>query len=275
MVQPFLVKLPIHLRQAELEPIQQLPASPATGPTILFIEDNRDTSFVHAASLRTSNYNLVFAFNVPEARAAMKTCKPAIVALDRFIDGEDSLYYIEELKASGYTGPVVVISVIDDEQSAVRAGANAFLAKPVPPFKLESTLHELLEGERVNTVLLADDDEVTRYLLGEALTKLGYRVIEAQNGREAIQSMENHILNGVFLDIIMPDLTGFEVLHEIRRDPSKRLIPVIVHTSKDLSPQEIKELTNLGAVLYPKREFSSNEGSNSLREILAAAGIGS
>lgn len=87
--------------------------------------------------------------------------------------------------------------------------------------------------------------------------------------------MENHILNGVFLDIIMPDLTGFEVLHEIRRDPFKTTIPVIVHTSKDLSLQEIKDLTNLEAVIYPKREISSKEGSESLREILAVAGIGS
>src|SRR5271165_4653668 len=50
-----------------------------------------------------------------------KRC-PAVVALDRFIDGEDSLYYIEELKANGYTGPIVVISVVDDEQAAISAG---------------------------------------------------------------------------------------------------------------------------------------------------------
>jgi signal transduction histidine kinase/CheY-like chemotaxis protein len=270
----FLVRLPIHPAKVDPDPIQRLQVSTPTGPTILFIEDNIDTSFVHAASLRTSNYNLVFALNIPEARAAIKTCNPTVVALDRFIDGKDSLYYIEELKATGYVGPVVVISVIDDEQSAFRAGANAFLAKPVPPFKLESTLHVLLGGKKISTILLADDDEVTRYLLGEALTKLGYKIVEARNGREAIQIMETHILNGVFLDIIMPDLTGFEVLQEIKRDPSKRVLPIIVHTSKNLSLQEIEELNKSGALIYPKREFSSAEGSDRLREILAAAGIG-
>jgi len=197
-----------------------------------------------------------------------------VVALDRFIDGEDSLYYIEELKANGYTGPIVVISVVDDEQAAISAGADAFLTKPVAPFKLQSTLGELLGGKTLNAILIADDDEATRYLLGEALTRFGYKVVEAQNGREAIQIMESHILNGVFLDIVMPDLTGFEVLREIRRNPLKRAMPVIVHTSKDLSPQELQELAALGTLIYPKREFSSDEGSKRLLEVLAAAGIG-
>ena len=71
----------------------------------------------------------------------------------------------------------------------------------------------------------------------------------------------------------MPDLTGFEVLREMRRSPSTESIPVIVHTSKDLSPQEADSLTDLGAVIYPKREFSSTEGSGKLKEVLATAGF--
>jgi CheY-like chemotaxis protein len=130
-----------------------------------------------------------------------------------------------------------------------------------------------LEGQGSHTVLLADDDEVTRYLLAEALTRLGYDVVEARDGREAIQMMESHILTGVFLDIVMPDLTGFEVLREMRRNPSTKSIPVIVHTSKDLSPEEADSLTQLAAVIYPKREFSSAEGSGKLREVLATAGF--
>ena len=244
-----------------------------SGPAILFVEDNLETSFVHESSLKTTNYSLSFDRNIPEARAVMRTMTPSIVALDRFIDGEDTLFYIQELKSAGYAGPVVVISVVDDEQAAIGAGADRFLTKPVPPFKLASTLRELLEGQASQTVLLADDDEVTRYLLGEALTRLGYDVIEARDGREAIQMMESHILTGVFLDIVMPDLTGFEVLREMRRSPSTKNIPVIVHTSKDLSPQEAESLAHLGAIIYPKREFSSSEGPEKLKEVLATAGF--
>jgi signal transduction histidine kinase/CheY-like chemotaxis protein len=213
-----------------------------TGPVVLFIEDNPETIFVHESSLKTSNYRPVFVTSVPEARNAIKEFTPDIVSLDRFLDGEDCLFYIQELKNGGYAGPVVVISVVDEEDAALAAGADRFLAKPVAPFKLINTLQELLEGQKSNTILLADDDEVTRYVLGEALTRLGYNVVEARNGREAIQSIERYILVGVFLDIVMPDLTGFEVLRETRRNPSTATIPIIVHTSKDLSPRRSMSL---------------------------------
>ena len=274
----FHVRLPICYgklagRPAQPEPVSAL-ASQATGPTILFVEDNQETSFVHQSSLNKSNYRLLFARNIPDARAVVRICTPELVALDRFIDGQDVLFYIQELKADGYIGPVVVISVVDDPQPALAAGADKFLAKPVGPFKLESTLHELLKGHASNKILLVDDDEVTRYLLGESLTKLGFNIVEAQNGREAIQSLGDHILAGVLLDIVMPDLTGIEVLREIRHNASTEQVPVIVHSSKDLSLQELEELSRLGAVIYPKREFSSNEGVDRLREVLGTAGIG-
>lgn len=271
----FKVRLPVRLGAPDAGPVSpsQMPA--ANGPTILFIEDNQETSFVHETALKSSNFDMVFTLNIPEARAAMRTRQPALIALDRFIDGEDSLHYIQELKANGYTGPILVISVIDEERPAIDAGANAFLAKPVAPFRLESTIRELLGKPALSNLLLVDDDEVARYLLGEALTKLGYRITEAHNGREAIQLMENRIFNGVFLDIVMPDLTGFEVLREIRHNPAGRIVPVIIHTSKDLSSQETEELMQMGASFYLKREFSSKDGSERLREVMASAGIGS
>jgi signal transduction histidine kinase/DNA-binding response OmpR family regulator len=274
----FHVRLPLHYGELRAQPVQTESVSDlacnATGPFILFIEDNRETSFVHQSSLSGSNYRLLFARSVPEARAVFRTSTPDLVALDRFLDGQDSLFYIQEMKAHGYSGPVVVISVVDDPQTPLAAGADKFLSKPVGPFKLESTLHELLNRRASKKILLVDDDEVTRYLLGGALTKLGFKIVEAQNGREAIQSLADHILGGVLLDVIMPDLTGIEVLREIRHNASMADLPVIIHTSKDLSPEEVKDLSMLGAVIYPKREFSSNEGEEGLRKVLSTAGIG-
>src|ERR1700721_1158755 len=139
------------------------------------------------------------------------------------------------MKANGYAGPVVVISVVDDEKSALGAGADRFLSKPVAPFKLASTFRELIDGHTSNSILLVDDDEVTRYLLGEALTKLGYNVLEAQNGREAIEAIATNMLAAVFLDIVMPDLTGLEVLRERGRNPPPKPTPGFVHTRKALA----------------------------------------
>ena len=115
----------------------------------------------------------------------MKQIKPRLVVLDRLIDEKDCLYYIDELRSQGYNGPVLVVSVVDDTESALNAGASAFLAKPVPPFTLLNTVRELIEDIPSKKILLVDDDEVTRYLVGGALAKVGYRIIEAHGGREA------------------------------------------------------------------------------------------
>lgn len=270
----FQVTIPIRLGSAGSAPLSAFRASNGTGRTVLFIEDNPETSFVHEASLKNSNYNLLFALNIPEARALMRTYTPDLVCLDRFLDGQDSLFYIQELKDGGYKGPVLVISVVNEPQVALDAGANGLLAKPVSPFKLSSTLHELLEGRLVNTLLLADDDEVSRYLLGDALSKLGFDIVEAQNGRDALKIIQSRPLNGIFLDLAMPDFTGFEVLRELTRDSDKVPTPVIVHSSKDLSVREIEDLKSMGAFLFPKRDLSSESGSEKLCEVLAAAGIG-
>lgn len=248
--------------------------SHGSGPTVLFIEDNQETIFVHQSSLRMSNYNLHFAANIPEARAILRKEQVDVAVLDRFIDGEDCLFFIAEMKENGHRFPVLVISVVDNELPALEAGAAVFLAKPIAPFKLATALRELIEGQSSNTVLLADDDEVARYLLGEALTKLGYNVVEAQNGREALEITERQQLTGIFLDIVMPDLTGFEVLREIRRHPSMQSIPVVMHTLKDLSNQEREAISRLGAFVFPKQEFRAGEGTQKLSEVLVVAGIG-
>jgi DNA-binding response OmpR family regulator len=203
----------------------------------------------------------------------MKEEKPALVVLDRLIDQHDSLHYITELKSQGYTGPVLVVSVVDDARSALEAGAVAFLAKPVPPFTLLNTIRELVEGRVSKSILLAEDDEVTRYLLGDNLAKIGYRIFEARNGREAIRIIRDEAPDAVFLDLVMPDQNGFEVLQEIRRNSLTKEMPVIIHSSKTLSPSELDLLLSAGVVMYPKEEFGNNESSARLHEALKAAGL--
>jgi signal transduction histidine kinase/DNA-binding response OmpR family regulator len=269
----FQVTIPVRIDRSTLDPVSPTRNPLSSGPTIFFLEDNSETTFVLEASLKTSNYDLVFSFHIPEARAMLKTVVPDLVVLDRFIDGDDALFFMDELRQTGYKGPFLVISVVDDPQGALAAGANAFLAKPIAPFTLASTLSSLLERRSVSTLLLADDDEVSRYLLGEALSRLGYNIVEAQNGREAIRIIEGHKLSGIFLDIVMPDLTGFEVLRELKRNPSKCAIPVIIHSSKDLSTREVEELAALGAISFPKQDLSGQPGAQKLLDLLAAAGL--
>lgn len=270
----FAVRIPMRaaLSTSETAPLPSL--SETADTAILFIEDNQETSFVHQSSMKSSSYRTSFVSNIPEARAAMKLMKPKLVVLDRLIDQKDCLYFIEELKSQGYPGPILVVSVVDDEKSALEAGAAKFLAKPVPPFTLLSTVRELIEGRASKTILLVDDDEVTRYLVGGELAKLGYRILEVHGGREAMQLIKREVPDAIVLDIAMPDMNGFEVLREIRNNAALKLIPVIVHSSRELSSQERKTLSDFDALLYPKQAFKGEGGARGLLQVLEIAGVG-
>jgi signal transduction histidine kinase/CheY-like chemotaxis protein len=268
----FSVTLPMHFGEPPAANVDRINPQ-ASGATVLFIEDNRETIFVHESSMKNTDYRLLFACNLIEARAIMKLENPALVVLDRLIDQHDSLFFIRELKSHGYIGPVVVVSVVDDSRAALDAGADVFLAKPVPPFALMNAVRELIEGQTSQAILLAEDDEVTRYLLGETLTKLGFRILEARNGREAIRVTCDQRPDAIFLDIAMPEHNGFEVLREIRNNPSTKNMPIIVHSSRSFSPAEIDLLTSAGAVIYPKEVFGSAESLERLHEALNSAGL--
>ncbi len=245
----------------------------ATGPTILFVEDNQETIFVHETSLRKSNYRLVFVGTLEEARAALEQETPALVVLDRLLGQQDCLFFIEEIKARGFAGPVLVVSVLDEPKPAMDAGATAFLAKPIDHFTLLNMIRELVDGTSSKTILLSDDDEVTRYLLGDDLARAGFRILEARDGREAVRMAKTYMPSAMFLDIVMPGLDGFEVLREIRSNPLIKDLPIIVHSSKVLSVTEIALVESLGAALYPKATFGGYDSPGRLHRVLNTVGI--
>jgi len=131
----------------------------------------------------------------------------------------------------------------------------------------------LVEGAPSKTILLVDDDEVTRYLVGGALTKAGYRILEAHGGREALRIIQKDAPHAIVLDLAMPDMTGFEVLREIRGMGLSKEIPVIVHSSRQLSHQERTSLITSDALIYSKDEFNRQGGPEELVNLIHSAGI--
>ncbi len=269
----FTATIPIRFGHAVAEPPATMLTQEMAHATILFIEDNPETTFVHQSALKNSPYRVIFAANIPESRAAMKQIKPILVVLDRLIDEKDCLYFIDELRSQGYTGPILVVSVVDDPESALKAGATAFLAKPVTPFTLLNTVRELIEGAPSKRILLVDDDEVSRYLVGGLLAKVGYRILEARGGREAVNMIRTEPPDAIILDMVMPDISGSEVLREVRSNASSRHTPVIIHSSRELSNPEQKLLSEPETFLYSKQALSSVGGTQGLLLLLESAGI--
>ena len=129
------------------------------------------------------------------------------------------------------------------------------------------------ETRPVPTALVVDDEQTSRYVLRRYLTAAGCRVIEATGGQEGLARAASEHPDVVFLDLMMPDMLGTEVLARLKRDPATADIPVIIATSQAVDAAERDRLVMHAVALLPKGRIGGSSGDADLRDALAAAGI--
>lgn len=122
-------------------------------------------------------------------------------------------------------------------------------------------------------ILVVDDEEVSRYLIRQALGGGSYTVLEARDGPEGIGLVRDQHPSAIFLDLRMPGMTGFEVLTELKADPKTREIPIIIITSKSLQEAERTMLSMNGAAIITKDVFPNGQAAAAIRAALESAGI--
>jgi CheY-like chemotaxis protein len=120
----------------------------------------------------------------------------------------------------------------------------------------------------VEKVLIIDDEEVARYTFKKLLAGTRYTVIEAADGPEGLRRVREEGPQVIFLDLIMPEMDGFEVLHELKADPATRGIPVIIYTGKELE-EERRRLAEGALTILSKATTSREEAIAQIREALA------
>jgi signal transduction histidine kinase/CheY-like chemotaxis protein len=248
------------------------PELDATKLPVLVVEDNREALFIYQKYLKDSHFQVVPASTIREARAAMRSMRPHAILLDVLLQGEHSWDFLQDLKADPATRdiPVYVITVVDNRDKALALGADAFHPKPVDRGWLMKQLEAAL---RPHPVLIVDDDAAARYLLKVVLSQTNYEVAEASGGLEGLRMARELIPALIVLDLVMDDLSGFEVLEQLSADPAFRSIPVVIHTSKDLDKTERARLS-AAIDIVPKTVMSSRESAlASFSEAFRKAGL--
>jgi CheY-like chemotaxis protein len=122
-------------------------------------------------------------------------------------------------------------------------------------------------------VLLIDDDEVFRYLVRTRLSGSRFAVSEAAGGAEGLREARAHPPNAIVLDLVMPEVSGFDVLTQLRQDPRTVDIPVVVLTSKRLSSEEQRALSPHATRILSKQVLSHAGSADELLEALSTAGL--
>jgi CheY-like chemotaxis protein len=120
-------------------------------------------------------------------------------------------------------------------------------------------------------VLVIDDEEVARYVFKTNLSGAAYDVIQARSGVEGLEKARREAPDVIFLDLIMGDMAGLEVLEELKRAPDTRDIPVIVLTSKALQGAEREQLAARTAAILSKADTSRETLVEQIERLLGPA----
>jgi CheY-like chemotaxis protein len=240
---------------------------------VLVLEDNGDAQFVYRQFLSKTKFRVIPAKSAAEARQIIERFQPQAIIMDVLLEAEDSWPFLQEIRRSPATHdlPVIMLSVQENESRAKALGASEFALKPVNRVWLLNRLESLTTPAAAPNILIVDDDEIARYLLRNVLAGVSAEIGEASNGIEALRIVSEKRPKLIFLDLVMPDLSGIEVLDKLRAS-SLRDIPVVLHTSKVLSEDEASDLRSKVLDLIPK-SVTRDELNRRVRDALQKAGV--
>jgi signal transduction histidine kinase/CheY-like chemotaxis protein len=250
---------------------------------VLFLEDEAQLRLIYQNYLRESPFQMLAAANLREARNSMRQVQPGAIVLDIVLRGEDGWNWLAELKTDPATQaiPVLVLTTVEDEGKGYALGADEYCVKPInragllgclerltgalaSPEKSKSA-QEVQPSER--RVLIIDDQGSARYILTRLIQDFPFIVRQATNGVEGLRMAKEINPAFIFLDLNMPDISGFEVLSRLKADPMMRGIPVAIVTSLALNDLERGRLKDACGILR-KSELSRDR----IAQLLAKAG---
>jgi len=259
----FILELPLKTPtsgdfQAKPLPAAKRAAKVDTQRTILIIDDERDVRELVGKHLEEAGYKVALAANGQEGMRLAKELNPYAITLDIFMPDRDGWEVLRSLKADPDTAeiPVVMLSASDDRATGMALGASGHLTKPVDKNVLIAEIKKVASGKAVRQILVVDDDPVARDYAQTVLEQNGYIVALAENGLTALRLLKESPPDLMLLDLMMPDISGFEVLDEMRKDLLCQDLPVIVLTAKDLSLEERSSLNNSAQNVLTKSSLS-------------------
>jgi len=169
--------------------------------------------------------------------------------------------------------PVILQTIVEDRNMGFALGAAEYLTKPIERKRLASLVRRHVPNTSAGPVLVVEDDDHTRTLYARTLEKAGWTVLQAENGRVALERMAAARPALVLLDLMMPEMDGFEFLDVIRQDETRRGIPVVVITARTLSPDDRARLNGGVERVLQKRALQTEALLSEVRAV-AAAGAG-
>ncbi|HEX8171039.1 MAG TPA: response regulator [Thermoanaerobaculia bacterium] len=244
------------------------------GDRVLVVEDDANAYDLIASALGSAGFLSLRARHGDEALQLARDSRPVAVTLDLVLPGVDGWEVLKRLKTDEVTCriPVVIISMIDNRDLGMALGADDYFVKPVDRDRLLERLRALtrMNADGKPRLLVIDDDAAVHALLGEDLTRLGFAVESAFTGEDGLRVADANAPDVIILDLMMPGMSGFDVAESLKENPRTANIPIVVLTSKEISPDERALLHTKVSTFVQKGKSARDQLVREIRRVTAS-----
>jgi GAF domain-containing protein/CheY-like chemotaxis protein/HAMP domain-containing protein len=250
----FTIRLPADGRPAQpaaTEPgPRPSPTAPRRGPPrrtaspVLVIDDDETVRDLMGRFLVKEGFSVVTAANGIEGLKRAREAHPAAITLDVMMPDLDGWTVLAALKGDPGLAdiPVVLVTIVDEKARGFALGATDYMVKPIDRERLASVLRTICGDRPVPHILVIEDDEDTRLVIRQTLQRAGWSVAEAEHGRWGLDRVAERRPDVIVLDLMMPEMNGFDFLDVLRENPEWRGIPVLVLTAMELTDEDRRRL---------------------------------
>ena len=267
----FTIRLPARIESVQPAPRRRVQperrsVKPVKGALILVIDDDQTVCELMSRHLEREGFVVRTATGGREGLRLAHELHPAAITLDINMPDLDGWTVLAAIKGDPQLAdiPVVLVTIEDNRSRGYSLGATDYMTKPIDRERLVGLLQGI-SSSTARTVLLVDDDEIMRESVRRVLEQEKWQVIEASNGRFALERLADANPDVIVLDLMMPEMDGFEFLVRMRQRAEWRDIPVLILTAKDLSAEDLKQLNG-----YVERVMQKN--ASELGELLRELG---
>jgi signal transduction histidine kinase/DNA-binding response OmpR family regulator len=251
----FIVRLPAWASEVAapvtIQPAPQFPSNgqqavskperlPQGDNIVLVIDDDTVVHELLQPLLSKQGFQMLSASTGEDGLRLARSVRPAAIILDVVMPGIDGWSVLSTLKADPEltATPVIMLTSVDDKSTGHALGATDYLSKPIDRSRLGAVLMKYRCAQPPCSVLVIEDDETNREMIRRMLKREGWSIMEAQNGRVALTLLAERTPNLILLDLMMPEMDGFEFVSELHKNEAWRSIPIVVVTAKILTDED-------------------------------------
>ncbi len=274
----FSLTLPVKWQRTISRPESLVPKPTAeklpSQKTVLVVDDEPEVVTLIADYLSQAGYFTITATSGAHALELAEKHRPFAITLDVIMPEMDGFEVLQRLKENPITRniPTIIISITDDKETGFAMGAVGYIAKPVNKDTLITEIKKI-GGRSPRTIMVVDDNEFECKEMSKIINQEGMQAVVADSGTKCMRIIKKSLPDVLVLDLMMPDMDGFEVLERVRNDPSTKKLPVIVVTAKELTTEDRDKLAGNATAVLQKSDTTSRALLKEIKKILDDIGM--